>query len=158
MALGSAARVPISRRLVGFDLVNSRRALPIVWAAFLTLLVAGPWLAPGYLFGTDWPGPRRFDFPTSLPSWAPLSALLAVASSVVGSELVAKLFILAVFFAGAALAYRCAPVDGFVGGAAASTVFILNPFVYGRLHYGQWFVLAGYAALPWFVLRLRRLV
>jgi hypothetical protein len=158
MALGSAARVPISRRLVGFNLVNSQRALPMVWAAFLTLLVGGPWLAPGYLFGTDWPGPRRFDYPTSLPSWAPLSALLALASSVVGSELVGKMFILAVLFAGAALAYRCAPIDGFVGGAAASTIFMLNPFVYGRLHYGQWFVLAGYAALPWFALRLRRLV
>src|SRR5207245_2542373 len=33
-----------------------------------------------------------------------------------------------------------------------------NPFVYGRLHYGQWFLLAGYAMLPWVLACLRRLI
>ena len=65
MALDSAARVPISRRMVGFDIVNSDRALPLLWAAFLTLVVAAPWLLPGYLFGTDWPVFRlQADQPT----------------------------------------------------------------------------------------------
>src|SRR5712692_4504503 len=158
MALGSSARVPISRRMVAFDSVNSDDVLPLVWASLLTVLVAGPWLAPGYVFGTDWPGPRRFDYPIGVPSWAPISALLAVASSLFGGEVAAKLFIFAFIFAAGLFAYRAVPVGGFVARAGASTIYVLNPFVYGRIHYGQWFVLAGYALLPWVAIRLRELL
>jgi hypothetical protein len=56
------------------------------------------------------------------------------------------------------LAYRAAPAKGFVAGATAATVYVVNPFVYGRLHYGQLFLLAGYAALPWVAARLRWLL
>jgi hypothetical protein len=42
--------------------------------------------------------------------------------------------------------------------AAAATVYVVNPFVYGRLNYGQMFLLAAYATLPWAVIRLRRLL
>jgi len=35
-------------------------------------------------------------------------------------------------------------------------MFLANPFVYGRLLYGQWLVLAAYAALPWVALSARR--
>jgi hypothetical protein len=45
-----------------------------------------------------------------------------------------------------------------VAGAAASTIYVVNPFVYGRLHYGQLFLLAGYAVWPWVALRLKRLL
>ena len=155
MALGSAARVPISRRLVGFDIAKSDRGLLVLWAAFLTAVVAGPWLLPGYLFGTDWPGPRRLDFPTSLYSAAPLQAALAAISMEVGSEATGKLLVLGSLLAAAALSYRAVPLGGFVPRAAAATVYMLNPLVYGRLHYGQLFLLAGYAVLPWVAIRLR---
>src|SRR6266851_799284 len=133
-------------------------ALPLLWAAFLTLLVAGPWLLPGYLFGTDWPGPRQILFPTEVSSSAPLQAALAFASFVIGGEATGKLLVLAFLFSAAALAYRAAPAKGFVAGATAATVYVVNPFVYGRLHYGQLFLLAGYAALPWVAARLRWLL
>jgi hypothetical protein len=45
-----------------------------------------------------------------------------------------------------------------VGRAAGAGIYVLNPFVYGRLHYGQLFVLAGYAILPWVALRLHQLL
>src|SRR5229473_1357434 len=105
MALGSAARVPTSRRIAGLDLVNSDRLVLVLWAAFLTALVAGPWLLPGYLFGTDWPGPRRLDFPTGLYSAAPLQAALAAISWAIGSESAGKLLVLGSLFAAAATAY-----------------------------------------------------
>jgi hypothetical protein len=50
------------------------------------------------------------------------------------------------------------PAGGFVPRAAGSLVYLFNPFVFGRLHYGQLFLLAGYAVLPWVTLRLRRLL
>src|SRR5204863_471790 len=41
---------------------------------------------------------------------------------------------------------------------AASTLYVVNPFVYGRLQYGQLFLLAAYAAMPLGLLALRRLI
>src|SRR5439155_24607725 len=35
---------------------------------------------------------------------------------------------------------------------------VLNPFVHGRLAYGQLFLVGAYALLPWTAVRLRRLV
>jgi hypothetical protein len=158
MALGSAARVPISRRLVGSNIVNSDHWLVVLWAAFLTALVGGPWLLPGYLFGTDWPGPRHLDFPTALSSSAPLQAALAAIAWAVGSEAAGKLLVLGSLFLAAAAAYGAVPIGGFLPRAAASTVYLLNPFVYGRLHYGQLFLITAYAVLPWAAVRFRRLL
>jgi hypothetical protein len=132
--------------------------LPILWAAFLTLLMAGPWLAGGYLFGTDWPGPRRIDFPTNVSSFAPLQAVLAAVSWILSSEVTGKLLVFGLLFVAAVNAYRAIPIEGFVPRATASVIYVVNPFVYGRLHYGQLFLLAGYAVLPWVALRLRRLL
>ena len=133
-------------------------ALPILWAAFLTLLIAGRWLDGGYLFGTDWPGPRRFDFPQTVSSSAPFQALLAGVSRILSGELTGKLFVVALLFVAALTAYRAMPIDAFVPKATASIVYLFNPFVYGRLHYGQLFLLAGYAVLPLAALRLHRLL
>jgi hypothetical protein len=151
-------RTHFSRRIEAFTRVNSTGALAALWATFLTLVIAGPWLAPGYIFGTDWPGQRHFDFPTDPSNTVPVEALLATISHVLSGELIGKLVIIGSLFAAATLAYRAAPAPGFVAGAAAATVFVLNPFVYGRLHYGQPLLLAGYAVLPWVALRLRRLL
>lgn len=132
--------------------------LPIAWAILLTLLIAGPWLAGGYIFGTDSPGQRRFDFPSTITSSYWPQVVLAVVYRVVGGEATGKLFVLAVLFVATLTAYEAAPVDGFIPRAAAAAIYVMNPFVFGRLHYGQLFVLAGYAVLPWVALRLRRLL
>jgi hypothetical protein len=136
----------------------SNSLLLVLWAAFLTLLIAGPWLWPGYIFGTDWPGSRRFDFPTTTSSSAPLSAILAAVSWVVGGEVTGKLFVFVVLFAAGALAYGSLRAGGFVPRAAAATVYLVNPFVYGRLHYGQLFLLGAYAVLPWAASRVEELL
>jgi hypothetical protein len=158
MALVSAMRGPISQRIAALDPLRSEFALPLLWAGFLTLLVAAPWLEPGYLFGTDWVGPRRIPFPTDLASFAPLQAALAAASAAIGGEATGKLFVFGILFTAAALSYRAAPAAGFVPRAVAATIYLVNPFVYGRLHYGQLFLLAGYSVLPWVAVRLRQLL
>src|SRR5438876_11398614 len=101
MALPSAVRASISQQLPKSIRVNSRLVQALLWAGFLTLVVAGPWLLPGYVFGTDWPGPRHLVFPTALSSSAPLEALLAAASYVVGGETAGKLLIVTSLFAAA---------------------------------------------------------
>lgn len=133
-------------------------ALPIGWAGLLTLLIAGPWLVGGYIFGADWPGPRRFAFPQELSSSALLQAVLAVVSRVVSGEVTGKLLIFGLLFVAALTSYRAVPTASFLPRATASIVYLFNPFVFGRLHYGQLFLLAGYAVLPWVASRLRVLL
>jgi hypothetical protein len=137
--------------------LSGRRWLPYLWAGAVTLLIAAPWLAPGYLFGTDWPGPRFIRWPTQLSSSAPLEAILAAISTVLSAEITAKILVLGSLFVAALAAYTALPYGDFVPRAAASLIYVVNPFVYGRLHYGQLFLIAGYAVLPWVALRIYRL-
>ena len=138
--------------------LSGRRWLPYVWAGAVALLIAAPWLAPGYLFGTDWPGPRFIRWPTQLSSEAPFEALLAVVSAVLSAEITAKILVLGSLFVAALAAYTALPYGDFVPRAAASLIYVVNPFIYGRLHYGQLFLVAGYAVLPWVALRIYRLL
>ncbi len=157
MALASALRVPVSHRIAFAGSV--RAATPqFLWAGFLTLLIAAPWLSGGFLFGTDWPGPRRFDFPSEISSSAGLQVALALVSRLAGGEATGKLLVIGSLFSAALLAYRAAPAQSSLGRSFAAAVYVLNPFVYGRLHYGQVFLIAGYAVLPWVALRLHRVL
>jgi hypothetical protein len=124
----------------------------------LAVLVAGPWLLQGYLFGTDWPGPRHFSVPTDFSSGTLLDALLVGVSAGVSAELTTKLVILIALFAAGLGAFRALPIGGFIPRAMASAIFVVNPFVYGRIHYGQLALVAGYALLPWIAATLFRLV
>ena len=158
MALVSAVHSPISRRLAQITTPRSRYLFPVLWAALLTFLIGGPWLLPGYLFGTDWPGPRQIQYPTDLSSFAPLQFVLATASAAFGAEATGKVLVLGILFTAALLASQAAPAKGFVPGTVAATIYVVNPFVYGRLHYGQLYLLAGYALLPWVARRLQILI
>src|SRR4029077_18212289 len=127
---------------------------PYWWALFLTLLVAGPWVLPGYVFGTDWPGPRYFSVPTDFSSATPVDGMLVAVSAVVSAEIATKLVILVALFAAALGAFWALPVGDFVPRAIASVIYVVNPFVYGRMHYGQLLLIAGYALLPWVAAQL----
>lgn len=158
MALRSAASVPSLRSQPAIPSRAFSSALALVWSAFLTLVVAGPWLLPGYLFGTDWPGPMRFPMPAVLESSALLRVGLSALAWVVGGEATGKVLVLGVLFAAGALAYTALPKGDFIPRAAAATLYVLNPFVYGRFHYGQLFLLGAYAVFPWAASRLRLLL
>ena len=131
---------------------------PIVWALFLTLLIGGPWLLPGYIFGTDFAGPRHFQLPSGPSSYAGLQLALGNASHVFAAEIVGKLLIFAILLVAGLAAYWAVPVGPFLPRAIASLVYVFNPFVYDRLAYGQLTVLAGYASLPLVALATRRLL
>lgn len=134
------------------------RWAPVAWGLFLTLLITGPWLLPGYFFGTDFPGPRHFNFPSAPTSYAGLETVLALVGLVFPGEVVGKLLVVGALFGAALASYRAVPVQGFVPRATASLIYVFNPFVYDRLAYGQLTVLAGYAALPWVASSLRQML
>src|SRR3984893_3201412 len=129
-----------------------------LWAIALVLLVAGPGLLPGYLFGTDWPGPRHFSVPTDFSSGTVFDVVLVVGSAIISAELTTKLLIVVALLAGGLGAFRALPVGGFIPRAVASVIYVFNPFVYGRIHYGQLALIAAYALLPWITGRLLALM
>src|SRR2546423_1718246 len=77
-----------------------RSALPVALAIVLALLVAAPWLQVGYLFGTDWPGPRRFELPSEISSSAPVELVLVGIARLAGAEVVGKILVLAILAGG----------------------------------------------------------
>ena len=129
-----------------------------LWAILLAGLIAVPWLLPGYLFGTDWPGPRHFAVPTDFSSGTLFDVMLVGISAVISAEVTTKLLIVLATFAAGLGAFRALPADGFVPRAIAAAIYVVNPFVYGRIHYGQLALVAGYALLPWIAAQLLSLV
>jgi hypothetical protein len=138
--------------------LSRTNSVPYVWAGAITIVVALPWWAPGFLFGTDWPGPRFLRWPSEGSSTAPFEAILSLVSSVFSAEIAAKLLVIACLFVAGLSAYRAVPIGDFVPRAAGSLLYVLNPFVYGRLHYGQYALVAAYAVLPWVAMRVYRLL
>ena len=95
--------------------------------------------------------------PTEVSGSAPFQVVLAAISRLVGPEATGKTLVLAILIGGALASFSAIPTRGIAGRMAAATLFTANPFVFGRLHYGQLFLLAGYALLPWVAMRLRAL-
>src|ERR1700694_6076085 len=111
--------------------------IPYLTAIALSLLIAGPWLLPGYLFGTDWPGPRHFMVPSDLSSATLFDAVLAAVSAVISGELTTKLLIVAALLAGGLGAFRALPVGGVIPRAMGQLSYVLNPVVCRRSSYAQ---------------------
>ncbi len=135
-----------------------RTLAPVLWVSFITLVVVGPWLSSGYIFGTDFAGPRHYAFPNFPTSFAALQAVLALAAAALPADVVGKVLIASIFLTAGLGAYFAIPVGPFVARAAAALIYMINPFVYDRLAYGQLTVLAGYAVLPFVALAVRRLI
>lgn len=155
MMLASAAP---QRKESTRSLSNGGRLLAPIWAAslwamFLTVAIGGVWIGPGYWFAVDFPGPRHFYFPTSISSHSVLEASLAVLSVAMPPDVVGKVLVASTLFVAALTSFLACPIEGWSARIIASTIYVVNPFVYDRLLYGQVTILAGYAALPWVVAR-----
>lgn len=123
----------------------------------LTLLIIGPWLRPGFIltldmvFGPMEPTPNDefygFDPPVLGAKYIPES-FHSVLAAVISPDWSQKIVLSLIFLASGIGAHLLAPVRGTSAKFFAGTFYTLNPFVYARILAGQWFVLAGYAALP----------
>ncbi|MFF0270761.1 hypothetical protein [Kribbella sp. NPDC004536] len=131
--------------------------------------MTAPLLAPGFVIGYDMvfvPNLAvRLDLlgvSTAMPRAVPSDVLVGVLDGLVGGELLSKGVVVAIpLLAGFGMAalWRELSLGGALAGAAATTLYVWNPFVAERLHLGAWAFLLGYAALPWLVraaLRFRR--
>jgi len=120
------------------------------------LAILGPVLRRGYLlrydlvFVPDPPfGMMVWGSGTDLPRAVP-SELLAVAlAQLVPADIAEKALLAGCLALACVGGARLAPVSHPMARIAAGLFYVWNPWVYGRLHLGQWAILAGYAALPW---------
>src|SRR5438093_3432640 len=167
VSISDSRPMPRQRLLIGQRRPASRdtmrnpadgRVAGLGWAAFLTFLAIGPWLLPGFIFATDFAGPRIYHFPNAFASYAGIQTVTAFLGLVIPADIVGKILISGLLVAEGVSAFLAVPVPGFVPRAAASTVYLFNPFVYDRLAYGQLNVIGGYAVLPWAASSLRSML
>ncbi|MFD6611033.1 hypothetical protein ACGF5H_24100 [Micromonospora chalcea] len=86
---------------------------------------------------------------SELPRAVPSELLAVGLSQVVPADVAQKVLLAGCLALAAVGAARLAPVGHPLARVAAGLAYVWNPWVYGRLHLGQWAVLAGFAALPW---------
>jgi len=148
---------------------RAQRVLPWLWPVLLTLLITAPLLAPGYVVGYDMVFVPDltvrldlFGVTTAMPRAVPSDVIVALLDEVLGGQLLNKLVLVAIpLLSGLGLTalWRELRLGGALAGAAATTLYLWNPFVAERLRLGAWALLLGYAALPWLVrsaLRVRQ--
>jgi len=150
----------------------SRRRLRVglwCWSVVLTLVMTAPLLAPGFVVGYDMvfvPDlPVRLDLfglTTAMPRAVPSDVVVAALDELAGGQLLNKAVLLAIPLLsgfGMTALWRELRLGGALSAAAASTLYVWNPFVAERLRLGAWALLLGYASLPWLIrsaVRLRK--
>jgi hypothetical protein len=125
-------------------------------ALMLGVAVTGPLLAPGFVLAYDMvftPKPPMsralLGLSSSLPRSVPTDLVVALSSRALTGQIVEKLILFGIFAAGAYGAARLVPAHRPPARVATGVLYMWNPFVYERLLFGHWALLAGYAALPW---------
>ncbi|WFE51276.1 hypothetical protein [Micromonospora sp. WMMD1155] len=128
----------------------------IVLGLGVVLAILGPVLRRGYLlrydlvFVPDPPfGATVWGSGSELPRAVPSELLAVGLSRLLTADLAEKALLAGCLALAAVGAARLAPVGHPLARVAAGLGYVWNPWVYGRLHLGQWAVTAGYAALPW---------
>ena len=145
-----------------------RRIAPAIWPVLLTAVITGPLLAPGFVVSYDMVFVPDlsvrldlFGVSAAMPRAVPSDVVVAVLDELGGGQLLNKAVLVAIpLLAGLGMTvlWRELRLGGWPAGAAATTLYVWNPFVAERLRLGAWALLLGYAALPWLVrgaIRLR---
>ncbi|MFG1869925.1 hypothetical protein [Micromonospora arborensis] len=122
----------------------------------VVLAILGPVLRRGYVlrydlvFVPDPPfGALVWGSGSELPRAVPSELLAVGLSQLIPADLAEKALLAGCLALASVGAARLAPVSHPLARVAAGLAYVWNPWVYGRLHLGQWAVIAGYAALPW---------
>lgn len=128
------------------------------WVLAMTLTVAAPVLRPGYVLSYDAVAvPRQTFLPDSFgvgvafPRAVPAETFTVAVTYLVDGQWVQKGLLVACLLVAGLGAARLVPARRRLACAAASTAYVWNPYVAERLVLGHWWLLLGYAVLPWLV-------
>lgn len=118
---------------------------------FYTAIAAAvvyPLLAPGYLFSLDAVATEKVTISSwTLPDYL-LSMLLYLLHLVVSPSVLQKGALISALILSGWGMFRFAPVKNTSAKMFAGLLYMINPFTYERLVSGQWFLILGYALLP----------
>jgi hypothetical protein len=133
--------------------------VPAVSLALALAVIAPALLGGGFVLVYDMVfTPRQPLLPASLglgpalPRAVPVDAVVALISAVVPGDVLQKLVLAGLLFAGALGAARLVPTESAVIRVVAAVGYTWNAYVAERLFIGHWTLLVAYAALPWVVL------
>lgn len=133
----------------------------IVYLSFVIVIMHPLLAAPGNIFLTDMVFPEHISFSSliadGLTPGLPIMLVLYVVSAALSVAVAQKIFLFLTLFAIPMGVYmllsRRVPGSLAIAGGA---IALFNPFVYERFMIGQWFVLLGYAYLPYLLFALER--
>jgi hypothetical protein len=136
-----------------------RHLIPIVYGA-LAVAVAGPLLRPGLILAVDLapvPHPHLASDYWGITSTThsgpidrlPIDLLFVALGHVNAVALGEKVLLLAIIFLAGWGMHRLVPTQSELARFFGGFLYAVNPFVYDRLDTGQWYLLLGYALLPW---------
>lgn len=130
--------------------------LGAAWAALLPVAMLGPALAPGYVLSYDmvWVPDLALRADAlgtgpALPRAVPSDAVVAILDELVPGMLLQKLVLLGALVLAGLGARRLAPAGSALAALAATTAYVVSPFVVERAVLGHWPLLLTHAALPW---------
>ena len=138
---------------------SAARGWPLrLWVAALVLAVSAPVLRPGYVLSYDAVAvPRQSFLPDSfgvgelLPRAVPAEAITVALTHLIAGQWVQKALLVAFLLVAGLGAARLVPTRRPLVAAVAATAYVWNPYVAERLVLGHWWLLLGYACLPWLV-------
>ena len=142
-----------------------RKLLPYAPYIFLSLIVLGPLLLPGFVLTMDMVFTPVLRLPDHVDNTWAFYALLHVLNIVLPADFIQKIVLLAILLLSSAGAHRLLVqlrpsgekywlLAVYIG----ATLYMINPFVYVHFMAGQYGILLGYGLQPWFALQLWRFV
>jgi hypothetical protein len=138
----------------------TRRHLPETVYAGLAVVVAGPLLARGLVLAADLnpvPHPHLAGLYSGVPEGThaapidrlPIDLLFVALGHINAVAIGEKALLLAIVFLAGWGMHRLVPSTSEIARFFGGILYAVNPFVYDRLVTGQWYLLLGYALLPW---------
>lgn len=159
-------------KLIHWLQVGERRA----WLVFagLAIIILLPLFLPGYILTLDMVFTPHMPWPSELTSTYPLDIVLCLLSYILPGDVLQKILLFVILWLsgmGMYLVVRDVTLDSTqkrwlevdasswqLAAYVAGLLYVINPFMYARLMAGQWWVLLGYALLPFLVRALFRLL
>jgi hypothetical protein len=153
-----AVEAPLARKAAATATRFARVQEAAVYVA-LAFAVAAPLLAPGLILAVDlaWTPHPHLDEGYwgvdgsihGIVNQLPLDSLFVGLGTMDAVAVGEKLLLLAIVALAGAGMHAAAAARTRIGGHYAGFLYAVNPFVYDRLYTGEWYLLLGYALLPW---------
>jgi hypothetical protein len=144
--------------------------IPVLVYSLLALLVLAPLLLPGYIFFLDMVFVPHLPTPTDINNVFLFKTILHLLNIILPSQVIQKLILFSILILSGFGMHRLLQTinDDFnktkdfnlhaLPYFLAGIFFMVNPFTYSRFMVGHFYVLLGYAFLPWFLIAFLKLM